>query len=68
MLRKRDAYVGRRINESLRPGRTGVLFLGLMHNIESYLAKDIVVTYLNPPAGPRRDTAQERSTKRGSAW
>jgi len=67
-LRKRDAYLGQRINESLRPGRTGVLFLGLMHDVEPYLGKDIVVTCLNPPTVSRRDTAPGRSTKRGSAW
>lgn len=42
LMAERDAYLGGRINESLRPGRTGILFLGLMHNAESYLAKDIV--------------------------
>ena len=46
LMAERDAYLSRRINESLRPGRTGILFLGLMHNIESYLAEDIVVTRL----------------------
>ena len=47
LMAERDAYLGRRINESLRPGRTGILFLGLMHNVESYLAEDIVVTRLD---------------------
>jgi hypothetical protein len=46
LMAERDAYLGRRIHESLRPGRTGILFLGLMHNVESYLAEDIVVTRL----------------------
>ena len=46
LMAERDAFLGRRINESLRPGRTGILFLGLLHNVESYLAEDIVVTRL----------------------
>jgi hypothetical protein len=57
LMAERDAYVGRRINESLRPGRTGILFLGLMHNVESYLADDIVVTRLHQPVARRRNTA-----------
>ena len=52
-LSKRDAYIGRRIDESLRPGRTGILFLGMMHNVEPLLPADIVVTHLVPP-GPER--------------
>ena len=49
LMAERDAYLGRRIHESLRPGRTGILFLGLLHNVESYLAEDIVVTRLDHP-------------------
>ncbi len=47
-LSKRDAYIGRRIDESLRPGRTGILFLGMMHDVEPFLPMDIVVTHLVP--------------------
>jgi len=54
LMAERDAYLGRRINESLRPGRTGILFLGLMHNIESYLTEDIVVTRLASEIRQRR--------------
>ena len=57
LMAERDAYLSRRINESLRPGRTGILFLGLMHNAESHLAKDIVVTRLDPPAARRKGRA-----------
>jgi len=53
LMAQRDAYLGGRINESLRPGRTGILFLGLMHNAESCLAKDIVVSRLDQPAARR---------------
>jgi len=57
LMTERDAYMGRRINDSLRPGRAGILFLGLMHNAESHLAKDIVVTRLDQPATRRRNRA-----------
>ena len=53
-LSKRDAYIGRRIDESLRPGRTGILFLGMMHNVEPFLPADIVVTRLVPPGLERK--------------
>ena len=45
LLRRRDRYIAARINESLQPGETGILFLGMLHSLESHLAKDIRVTY-----------------------
>jgi len=51
----RDAYIGRRIGQSLRPGRTGVLFLGMMHNVESFLPADMVVRRLVPPVLGAKD-------------
>ena len=54
----RDAYIGRRIGQSLRPGRTGVLFLGMMHNVESFLPADMVVRRLVPPALGAKDKAR----------
>jgi hypothetical protein len=51
LLAQRDQYIARRINESLRAGETGLLFLGMLHSLDSRLAKDIRVTYpiLRPP-------------------
>jgi len=57
-LSKRDAYIGRRIGESLRPGRTGILFLGMMHDVEPFLPMDIVVMRLVPPILRRKDKAR----------
>ena len=54
----RDAYIGRRIGQSLRPGRTGVLFLGMMHNVESFLPADMVVRRLVPPVLGAKDKAR----------
>ena len=45
----RDAYIGRRIDASLQPGRIGILFLGMTHDVESYLPADIVVRRLARP-------------------
>ena len=47
-LSKRDAYIGRRVGDSLQPGRTGLLFLGMMHHVESFLPADIVLRRLVP--------------------
>ena len=54
-LASRDAYVGRRIGETLRPGRTGLLLLGMMHGVEPYLPGDIVVSRLDLDLSRSRD-------------
>ena len=46
LLAKRDAYIARRIGETLLPGRTGILFLGMMHKVQSHLPGDILITRL----------------------
>lgn len=58
LLAQRDQYIARRINETLRAGETGLLFLGMLHSLDSRLAKDIRVTYpIRRPPHPRRRTA-----------
>ena len=58
LLARRDQDIARCLNESLRAGETGLLFLGMLHSLDSRLAKDIRVSYpiLRPPH-PRRRTA-----------
>ena len=57
LLAKRDQYIAGRINESLRAGETGLLFLGMLHSVEPRLAKDIRVTYpIHRPPPLRRRT------------
>lgn len=57
LIVRRDRFIARRINESLRAGEIGLLFLGLLHSIEPHLAKDIRVTYpIYKPRHPRRGT------------
>ena len=42
-LEKRDRFIAQRINETLLPGETGVLFMGLLNQVHTKLAKDIRV-------------------------
>lgn len=57
LLAQRDQYIARRLNESLRVGETGLLFLGVLHSLDSRLAKDIAVSYpFGRPPHPRRRT------------
>ncbi len=50
LIKRRDEFIARRINETLRGGETGILFLGLLHSVEPFLDKDIEVIY---PMGRR---------------
>lgn len=51
LLEKRDRYIAERIHATLRPGETGILFLGMLHDISRYLEPDISVSY--PLGAPR---------------
>ena len=46
ILTKRDAYIAKRIGETLKLGDVGVLFIGAAHEIESKLPEDIQVEIL----------------------
>lgn len=45
LLARRDRHIVGRINQSLRAGETGILFLGMLHSVAPRLAKDIRVSY-----------------------
>jgi len=45
-LKRRDRYIAQRIDESLAPDETGVLFIGAFHHIIQKLPKDITVIEL----------------------
>ena len=49
LLAARDAYIIKRINESLEEGETGVCFLGAYHQVLSSLPGDITVIKLKDP-------------------
>ena len=44
LLKKRDNYIAKRINETLNHGETGILFMGAYHEITSKLSKKIQIT------------------------
>jgi hypothetical protein len=52
ILEKRDCYIAQRIAQTLLPGETGLVFLGLLHSLDNRLAQDIEVTKLNLPPPP----------------
>ncbi len=43
LLGKRDGFIAKRINETLKDGETGVVFIGAYHNIKKYLHNDIQI-------------------------
>jgi hypothetical protein len=51
LLKKRDRYIGDRINRTLGAGESGILFMGMLHQVTKYLDPDIEVIY---PLGPPR--------------
>ncbi len=52
LLQERNRFIASRINETLLPGETGILFLGMLHSLKDWLDKDIQVIYpfLTPTA------------------
>lgn len=49
LLEERDAYIARRIAETLQDGETGLLFIGAHHRVVPRLPPDIEVSYLGEP-------------------
>jgi len=45
VLDRRDRFIAERINQTLRPGEVGIVFLGMLHALGPWLAKDIEVIY-----------------------
>lgn len=43
LMDRRDRFIAGTINETLKDGETGVLFMGAFHDVTPYLAKDIHV-------------------------
>ncbi len=46
---ERDTFIVRRIDETLKDGETGILFLGMLHKVIGKLPSDIVVEHLKIP-------------------
>jgi hypothetical protein len=43
LLKRRDQFIGRRISQTLLPGETGLLFVGMLHAVGPWLEPDIQV-------------------------
>jgi hypothetical protein len=46
ILKERDAFIARRIAETLEEGEVGLLFLGMMHEVDRLLPEEIRVEFL----------------------
>lgn len=42
-LSMRDRYISRRIDETLKEGETGILFIGIMHKVNESLPEDVKI-------------------------
>jgi hypothetical protein len=61
LLKERDTYIAKRIDEGLKEGETGVCFLGANHQILSRLPKDIeVITPKDPEKVIKRSLKPSR--------
>ena len=45
LLKRRDQYIARRINDTLLAGEAGLIFLGMLHSLGPWLDKDIRAAY-----------------------
>jgi hypothetical protein len=45
LLKRRDQYIGRRVNGTLLRGETGLIFLGMLHSVGPWLDKNIRIVY-----------------------
>ena len=52
LLWQRDQAIAERINRTLRPGEIGLLFLGMLHSVDRWVAKDIQITHPIQPRSP----------------
>ena len=50
LLKRRDQYIAEYINKTLGKDETGILFVGLLHSVEEYIAGDI--RWRSPILGP----------------
>jgi hypothetical protein len=56
LIDRRDRYVAERINSTLLPGETGILFMGMLHKIARWLDRGISVVYPLPPGGGKQES------------
>lgn len=59
LLTRRDEFISQRINDTLEADDTGVVFLGMLHNLSPWLAVDIETVY--PLYSPQHREAQDHA-------
>lgn len=57
LLHRRDKFIAKRIDETLREEETGIIFLGMLHQLDKWLSEDIDPQY--PIGRPRPSTVHE---------
>jgi hypothetical protein len=68
LIQKRDRFIAERIDRTLPPGDIGILFIGMLHSVQRYLAKDITVIATRPLSGEAAALGKKlREATRGSA-
>lgn len=45
ILQSRDRFIAERINNTLKPGEAGIIFMGMLHSLHDWLDSDIQVNY-----------------------
>jgi hypothetical protein len=68
LIEKRDRFMAERIDRTLQPGEIGLLFIGMLHSVQRYLAGDITVIAMHPFSGEAAALGRKiREALRGSA-
>lgn len=63
LMQKRDRFMAARINATLEPGEIGILFVGMLHSVQRYLAKDVKLIGVHPSG---REAAMIKRARGGS--
>lgn len=66
LLKRRDEFIAARINATLKPRETGIVFLGLLHSLRGKLALDIEMTELFGDHSVRNDTSKIGSANKNT--
>lgn len=64
LLERRDRFVAERIDRTLAAGETGLLFLGMLHSVETHLPATIEVTRLFPAPRAASRVGSGKATRR----
>jgi hypothetical protein len=51
LIQKRDRFMAEQIDRTLQPGEVGILFIGMLHSVQRYLASDITIIATRPFLG-----------------